>query len=239
MSADQELGGFATEEFLSGGVAPVLAAREQAFVTRIAAEATYAFERMAAVRRGVTIFGSAREAAASRWGDLTREVAAALAKQGFTVITGGGPGVMAAANEGAFAQGGASVGLTIELPLDEQPNEFLTLQIPFHYFFLRKLTFVKYSCAFILMPGGYGTLDELFEALNLRRTHRLDPFPVILVGTAYWRGLLDWMQDQGVADGTLTSEDLASVTLIDDPAEVVRMVADCHRTLCHRLGLAP
>jgi uncharacterized protein (TIGR00730 family) len=233
---DLSSGAFA-QELLAGPVAPYLAEVEQARVRRIAREAADAFRRMARVRRGVAIFGSAQNRAVSRWGVLARDVSHSLAEAGFTVLTGGGPGLMAAANDGAHRAGGASVGLTIHLPAAEPANRHLTLAVPFHYFFLRKLAFVKYSCAFILLPGGFGTLDELFEALNLRRTHRLDPFPVILVGSEYWSGLLDWLRSTGVPSGTLSEADLRLLVITDDPSEVSRLVSDCHATLCRRLGI--
>lgn len=225
------------EELISGSVAPAGAAQDGARVRRIASEAARAFSRMASVRRGVAVFGSAQERPVARWGSLAQEVCRALGEAGFTVITGGGPGLMAAANQGALHAGGTSVGLTIHLPVDEPANEFLTLEVPFHYFFLRKLAFVRYSCAFVLLPGGYGTLDELFEALNLRRTHRLHPFPVILMGTEFWNGLRDWLRTQAVGAGTLSAEDLAAVTITDDPRDVVRRVTECHATLCRQLGI--
>ncbi|MBX3131758.1 MAG: TIGR00730 family Rossman fold protein [Gemmatimonadaceae bacterium] len=211
---------------------------DQQRVQRIAAEAAASFTTMAQVRNGVTIFGSAQAAAETRWGALAEEVAAQLAAAGFTVITGGGPGLMAAANRGARGAGAASVGLTIELPHDEPPNVHLTLRVPFHYFFLRKLALVRHSCAFVLLPGGFGTLDELFEALNLRRTNRLESFPVILVGAEYWLGLVAWLRDTAVPGGTITPEDVAGLTVTDDPLEVVARVAHCHATLCQALGIA-
>ncbi len=168
----------------------------------------------------------------SRWGDFAKEISRGLAEAGFTVITEGGPGLMAAANEGAHAAGGASVGLTIRLPLlQEKPNEFLTLEVPFHYFFLRKLSFVKYSSAFVLLPGGFGTLDELFEALNLVRTHRIAPFPVILVGSGFWSGLVEWLREQAVGGGTLSEDALDLMTIVDEPDEVVRIVAESRESL--------
>lgn len=208
-------------------------------VRRIAEEASSAFAAMTGIRKGVTVFGSARAAPALRWGDLARRVSAALAEAGFTVITGGGPGLMAEANRGARGAGGASVGLTIHLPDDEPPNPFLSLRVHFHYFFLRKLALVRYSCAFILLPGGYGTLDELFEALNLRRTNRLAPFPVILVGAAFWRGLVEWLRTEGTRAGVLDDEEVAALLITDDPTVVTREVVACHRALCRRLGIAP
>lgn len=229
-------GAFA-QELLAGSVTPYLAEAEQARVRRIAREAAGAFRKMARVRRGVAVFGSAQKRAVSRWGALARDVSRSLAEAGFAVLTGGGPGLMAAANDGAHRAGGVSIGLTIHLPAAEPPNRHLTLEVPFHYFFLRKLAFVKYSCAFILLPGGFGTLDELFEALNLRRTHRLDPFPVILVGSEYWSGLLDWLRSTGVPGGTLSEADLRLLVITDDPREVTRLVSECHATLCRRLGI--
>lgn len=225
-------------ELVEGGVVPSDEEQERERVRRIATEAAEAFRRMAAVRAGVSVFGSARQGPADRWGSLAQEVSGGLADAGFTIITGGGPGLMASANEGALRAGGPSVGLTIRLPeLEEEPNGFLTLEVPFHYFFLRKLAFVKYSCAFVLLPGGYGTLDELFEALNLRRTHRLDPFPVVLMGSEYWNGLLEWLRAVGPTQGTLSEEDLSLVRVSDDPAEVVREVTECHAILCRKLGI--
>ncbi len=231
--------GVAVHDLTGSGVTPTAEREDRERVRRIAAEADLAFRRMAAVRRGVSIFGSAQEGPALRWGTLAREVSGALADAGFAVITGGGPGLMAAANEGAQRASGISVGLTIQLAAQEEPNRFLTLEVPFHYFFLRKLAFVRYACAFVLLPGGYGTLDELFEALNLRRTHRLDPFPVILMGSEYWGGLLEWLETAAVDGGTLSKEDVSALEVTDDPAEVVRQVVECHATLCRKLGIAP
>lgn len=226
------------EELLAGPVAPFLEEVEQARVERITREAAETFRRMSPVRRGVAVFGSAQPEPGSRWGALAQEVTRGLAEAGFSVLTGGGPGLMEAANEGAHGAGGLSVGLTIHLPVAEPANTHLTLEVPFHYFFLRKLAFVKYSCAFILLPGGFGTLEELFEALNLRRTQRLDPFPVILVGSEYWSGLLDWLRSTGVPSGTLSEADLRLLVITDDPSEVIRLVSDCHATLCRRLGIS-
>jgi uncharacterized protein (TIGR00730 family) len=215
------------------------AAEDRERVRRIAEEAASAFARMAHVQRGVTIFGSAQDAAVVSWGTLAQRVSRALAEAGFTIITGGGPGLMASANDGALRAGGTSVGLTIHLPEGEAVNPFLSLRVPFHYFFLRKLALVRYSCAFVLLPGGFGTLDELFEALNLRRTQRLDPFPVILVGSEFWGGLVVWLREAVVARGMLSEEDLSLLTITDDPAEVVREVTECHAALCRRLGIEP
>lgn len=150
---------------------------------------------------------------------------------------------MEAANEGARIAADAgtsferSIGLTIDLPGEEPVNPHVGLQVPFHYFFLRKLAFIKYTCAFVCFPGGYGTLDELFEALNLVRTRRLQPFPVILYGSDYWTGLTDWLRKAAVEEGCLDEADLDLFETVDDPATVVTRVEACHRTLCRRLGI--
>lgn len=160
------------------------------------------------------------------------------------MITGGGPGLMSAANEGAAGvavdgeTGDLSVGLTIDLPGEEPVYPHVELEVPFHYFFLRKLAFVKYTCAFVCFPGGYGTLDELFEALNLVRTHRLAPFPVLLYGPDYWGGLVEWLRGSAVEAGSLREEDLGLLEVVDEPSAVVDRVRECHRTLCRRLGLS-
>ena len=207
-------------------------------VARIAAEAMQSFRRLADVPRAVAIFGSARAEPASRWGTLATRTAELLAGEGFAVITGGGPGLMESANAGAHAGGGGSIGLTIHLPLLEEPlNPHVLVPVPFHYFFLRKLAFVKYSCAFVCLPGGYGTLDEVFEALNLRRTRRLEPFPVILLGSRYWSGLYDWLRETAVMEGTLGREDLDLIEIMDEPEAVVRRVSECHAELCRALGI--
>ncbi|MEX2468056.1 MAG: TIGR00730 family Rossman fold protein [Gemmatimonadota bacterium] len=227
------------EELVRGSVGTPIEDEEKQRVVRMADEAARAFAAMRGVRNGVAVFGSARDGPVHRWGHLARRVSHALTEAGFTAITGGGPGLMAAVNDGAMGAGGRSVGLTIQLPVDEPANDFLTLEVPFHYFFLRKLVFVKYSCAFVLLPGGFGTLDELFEALNLRRTHRLDPFPVILLGAEYWAGLVEWLRSSAVDAGALSSEDVDSLIVTDDVQCVVDAVIECHATLCRRLGIAP
>lgn len=203
----------------------------------ISREARNAFAALGHVKKAVSLFGSAREEPVDRWGRLTRETSGALTRAGFAVITGGGPGIMAAASQAALAGQGSSIGLTIDLPRDEVPNPHLTLRVPFHYFFLRKLAFVKYSCAFVCLPGGFGTLDEIFEALNLKLTHKVEPFPVILVGGDYWRGLRRWLEDVVVAAGALSPDDLDTLEILDDPDAVVARVKECHEGLCRRLGI--
>ncbi|NIQ58232.1 MAG: TIGR00730 family Rossman fold protein [Gammaproteobacteria bacterium] len=225
------------DELLHAHLAPAADTDDEERVARIAEEALASFRALAEVRKAVSLFGSARAGPAERWGDLTRRTSAALVDAGFAVITGGGPGLMEEANAGAAEAGGHSIGLTIQLPGQEDPNPHLSLRVPFHYFFLRKLAFVKYACAFVCVPGGFGTLDELFEALNLKRTHRMDPFPVILVGSEYWMELRDWLEQEAVAAGTLSADDLAALEITDDPRVVVARIQECHDVLCRRPGV--
>jgi len=207
-------------------------------VARIAAEALHAFRQLSDIRRAVAIFGSARDEPSERWADLATGTANLLARGGFAVITGGGPGLMDAASAGAHAAGGNSIGLTIHLPqMDEPLSPHVLVPVPFHYFFLRKVAFVKYSCAFVCLPGGFGTLDELFEALNLRRTHRIEPFPIILLGSRYWNGLIRWMRDTMVPEGTLTGEDVDLIEITDDPEYVVHRAVAAHAEICRKLGI--
>jgi uncharacterized protein (TIGR00730 family) len=224
-------------ELLHGHLITSAGSEDEQRVARIAEEALRSFEELGHLHRAVSMFGSARTPPVERWGQLTREVAGALTRAGFAVITGGGPGLMDAANEGALEAGGTSVGLTIHLPDQEDPNAHLTVHVPFHYFFLRKLAFVKYACAFVCVPGGFGTLDELFEALNLKRSHKVEPFPVILVGGEYWEGLRNWLQTAGVGSGALSAQDLDAFEITDDPATVVARVRECHEGLCRMLGI--
>lgn len=204
---------------------------------RIHTEALRSFRALADARRAVSVFGSARASPLDRWGSLAERTATALTEAGFAVITGGGPGIMEAANRAAERAGGDSIGLTIHLPEEEEPNPHLSLRVPFRYFFLRKLAFVRYGCAFVCLPGGFGTLDELFEALNLKRTHVIEPFPVILMGSEYWKGLLDWLGSACVDAGTLSPDDLEAFEITDDPALVVSRVERCHEELCRVLGI--
>lgn len=215
-----------------------VAIRDRDRVALIATETARAFEKLAHVRKAVSVFGSARTEPSDRWGEAGRRLARGLAREGFAVITGGGPGLMAAASEGARGQGSRSIGLTIDLPSQEGVNPYVELEVPFHYFFLRKLAFIKYSCAFICLPGGFGTLDEMFEALNLICTHKLHPFPVVLFDSEFWGGLVAWLKTAAVGAGTLTEERVALLEVLDDPAAVIDRVRDCHRTLCRTLGIA-
>jgi uncharacterized protein (TIGR00730 family) len=172
----------------------------------------------------VTIFGSARQKRGTPTYELSRTIGRKVAEAGFAVITGGGPGAMEAANRGCHEAGGFSVGCNIELPHEQSLNPYCDLGVEFHYFFARKTMFVKYADAFVIMPGGFGTLDELFEALTLIQTHKIRNFPVILVGTDYWKGLLTWLRDVELPAGAIDEADLSLLKLTDDPDEVVRLI---------------
>lgn len=212
-------------------------AEDQKRIRRIGAETLQAMQKLARVHKAVSIFGSAQPAVADRWGERARKTARQLSEAGFAVITGGGPGVMAAANEGAAQGSSESIGLTISLPRVEPANPHVTLEVPFRYFFLRKFMFVKYSLAFICFPGGFGTLDELFEALNLRRTAKLAPFPIVLFGRDHWHGLLEWLRTAGVSSGALTADDVELMQVVDTPEEVLQIVRACYADLCKHMGI--
>lgn len=193
---------------------------------RIQSEFVEGFDALAEVPRAVSIFGSARTAADSRDYALGRELGAALAHAGYAVITGGGPGVMESANRGACESGGYSIGLGIELPFEQSLNEWVDLGINFRYFFARKTMFVKYSQAFICLPGGFGTLDELFEALTLVQTGKVTRFPIVLIGSAFWGGLLDWIRTTLVSEGKIAAADLDLIHITDDVSDAVRIVVE-------------
>jgi uncharacterized protein (TIGR00730 family) len=198
-------------------------------IFRIMAEFVDSFETLSQVGPGVTVFGSARMLPTDPYYEATVELAKGLAKHNLAVITGGGPGVMEAANKGAALAKGKSVGLNIELPREQRGNRFANIPINFHYFFSRKVCFVKYSIAFVFMPGGFGTLDEFFEVLTLVQTQRIPEYPLILFGRAYWKGLLRWMKDRLEQSGYISPGDLDLVTITDDPQEVVRIILDYER----------
>jgi uncharacterized protein (TIGR00730 family) len=191
---------------------------------RIRAEIDGAFDTLRDIDNGVSLFGSARIPEDHPWYELTRETAACLVKHDFSVITGGGPGLMEAANRGAMEAGGESIGLNIELPHEQQPNTYLTRSLHFHYFFARKLMFVRYARAFVIMPGGFGTLDETFEALTLIQTERIENFPVILVGSEFWAPMLEWI-DRSLEDhGLISPGDKDLLVVCDEPAQVCEHV---------------
>ena len=191
---------------------------------RIIAEFVDGFETMAEIYPAVSIFGSSRVGPEDPLYETARTIARLFAKDGFHVITGGGPGLMEAANRGAAEGGARSVGLNIQLPMEQEPNPYANVRMDFRYFFIRKVIFIKYAQAYVVLPGGFGTLDELFEALTLIQTDRIKPFPVILVGNAYWQGLLDWVRDRLLETGKISPEDLDLIQLVDEPAEVVATV---------------
>ncbi len=191
---------------------------------RIHKEIERGFDALRDIDDGVTVFGSARIGEDHRWYSLTREISACLVDHGFSIITGGGPGLMEAANRGAAEAGGLSVGLNIELPHEQAANPYLNRSLQFHYFFARKLMFVRYARAFVIMPGGFGTLDEMFECLTLIQTHRIKHFPAILVDSNHWQPLLDWI-DRGLEDNAMISpEDKDLLMLADTPEEVCEHV---------------
>ena len=189
------------------------------------AEFVEGFDTLSGVKGpAVSFFGSARTTPDDAYYELTERIAAELVNNGYTVITGGGPGIMEAANKGAVQAGGNSVGLNINLPFEQEPNIYSNLPLSFKYFFVRKVMFIKYALAFICMPGGFGTLDEVFEALTLIQTKRIKPFPVILVGNEYWSGLLDWIKDKMHLTGKVEDDDMFIFTVIDDPVEIVSYI---------------
>ena len=190
----------------------------------IIAEFVEGFEALAEIHPSVSIFGSSRVNSDDKFYQKAAQVAQLLAENGFGVITGGGPGVMEAANKGASLAGGKSIGLNIQLPNEQEPNPYTNLNLSFRYFFVRKVMFVKYAVAYIIFPGGFGTMDELFESMTLIQTHKIRPFPVILVGSEYWKGLLDWMRAVVLKEAKISPSDLDIFQLIDDPEEIVRTI---------------
>jgi uncharacterized protein (TIGR00730 family) len=198
---------------------------------RILSEFVEGFDTLADLPPAVSVFGSARSRADSFECELAESLGAALAEAGYAVITGGGPGVMEAANRGATEAGGMSVGLGIELPFEQGLNDWVDVGIDFRYFFVRKTMFVKYAQAFVVLPGGFGTLDELFEAITLVQTKKVTRFPVILMGVEYWGGLLDWMKRRMLDEGKISAMDLELIQVTDDVAEAVRIIVDADAAL--------
>ena len=192
---------------------------------RIMSEFVEGFDSLSSIKGpAVSFFGSARTKPDDPYYELTTMIAAELVNNDYTVITGGGPGIMEAANKGAAETGGNSVGLNINLPFEQEPNIFTNLPLSFKYFFVRKVMFIKYALAFICMPGGFGTLDEAFEALTLIQTKRIKPFPVILVGSEYWSGLIDWMKEKMLAADRVDNADMLIFNVMDDPVEIVSYI---------------
>ena len=194
-------------------------------IFRVMAELVDGFETMAQIGSAVSIYGSARVNADDKYYDLAVRIAETLVKGGYAVISGGGPGIMEAANKGANLAKGTSVALNIGLPMEQEPNQYANLSLDFRYFFTRKVMFVKYAHAFVIMPGGYGTLDECFTALTLIQTRRSYKVPVFMVGSDYWHGLYEWLE-QGVRNGYFTEKDRALITFTEDPAEILRITQE-------------
>ena len=200
-------------------------------VMRIQAEFVEGFGLLAELGIAVSVFGSARSQRESPEYELAEEISAGLVRAGYTVITGGGPGIMEAANKGAAEAGGVSVGLGIELPMESGLNDYVNVGVEFRYFFVRKTIFVKYSQAFVVLPGGYGTMDELFEALTLVATGKITMFPIVLVGSEYWAPLLDFLKNTMLGRGFIGASELALLRVVDDPEEVVKIIKEAHTDL--------
>jgi uncharacterized protein (TIGR00730 family) len=200
-------------------------------VFRIMGEFVEGFDELATLSRGIAIFGSARTKPGDPDYQAAQETAALFAEQGFAVITGGGPGIMEAANRGAFEAGGLSIGCNIELPFEQKPNPYQTLSLTFKYFFVRKMMFVKYSLAFVIFPGGFGTFDELFEALTLIQTKKIRNFPIVLFGTKYWTGMLDWLRAEVLPGAKISEHDMNLFHVTDSPAQIVEIVVRSQSSL--------
>jgi uncharacterized protein (TIGR00730 family) len=203
-------------------------------VMRIQAEFVEGFGLLAELGVAVSVFGSARTGRGAPEYELGVEIASGLVRAGYAIITGGGPGVMEAANKGAAEAGGVSVGLGIELPMESGLNDYVNIGLEFRYFFVRKTVFIKYSQAFVVLPGGFGTMDELFEALTLVATGKITRFPIVLVGSTYWAGLLDWVKTTMLAEGKIGPDELSLLHLADTADDVVKIVKDAHAGLTFR-----
>jgi uncharacterized protein (TIGR00730 family) len=215
------------EEILNAESPAVVSTESEASrLDRIHHELERGFATLAGIGPAVSLFGSARATEDDPVYGLARATARRLGEAGFAVITGGGPGAMEAANRGAREVGATSVGLNIELPFEQAMNAYVDIGLTFHYFFTRKVMFVRYACAFVVLPGGFGTLDEMFEALTLIQTGKIRHFPVVLVEPAYWDGLLDWMRERLLAEGRIAPDDLQLLRTTDDPGEVVEIVVE-------------
>jgi uncharacterized protein (TIGR00730 family) len=200
-------------------------------VLRITGEFVEGFDDLSDIVSAVAIFGSARTPPNHPWYKVAIETARLLGKEQFAIITGGGPGIMEAANKGARESGTVSIGLNIELPHEQAPNPYLDRSVNFRYFFVRKTMFVKYAHAFVVFPGGYGSMDELFEALTLIQTGKIKNFPVVLMGRAYWKGLLDWLSTVVLPAGNIAPGDIKLLHVTDDPEDAVRIIVDARRRL--------
>ncbi|MCD6232528.1 TIGR00730 family Rossman fold protein [Candidatus Aerophobetes bacterium] len=195
-------------------------------VFRIMAEFIEGFEVLGKIPRAVSIFGSTRTPPGDKDYQKAEETARRLAREGYAIVTGGGPGIMEAANKGATMAKGVSVGINIELPREQKPNKYIKTYLNFRYFFVRKVMFVKYAVAFVIFPGGFGTLDEFFEPLQLIQTHKIKPFPLILVGKDYWKGLVDWIRGVLLTRGKISPEDVNLFCILEEPEEIVNFIKE-------------
>lgn len=193
-------------------------------IFRIMAEFVDGFEELKDIGPAVSIFGSARIKPTNKYYIAAEKTAQLLVKAGYAVITGGGPSIMEAGNKGAYEAGGKSIGLNIDLPFEQKPNPYINHLINFHYFFCRKVCFVKYAKAFVIFPGGYGTIDELSESITLIQTMRMEKFPVILYGSDYWKGLLTWFEEKMLHEGCIDAKDLELMQLVDKPEDVIKII---------------
>ena len=205
-------------------VIDALSVNEAWRVFRIMAEFVEGIETLSNVDNAVTIFGSARVKPDDIYYQKTEKLAKLLVGEKFNVITGGGPGIMEAANKGAAEAGGKSVGLNIKLPFEQKPNDYANIHIDYKYFFVRKVMFVKYAVAYVIMPGGFGTMDELFEALTLIQTKKIKSFPLILMGSEYWKGLIDWLNNTMLAEDKILPVDMELIQIVDEPEDVVKLI---------------
>ena len=205
-------------------VVDALSINETWRIFRIMAEFIEAIETLSRVKPAVSIFGSARTKPGEPYYEKAEKLAQLLAESGFGVITGGGPGIMEAGNKGAAASGGQSVGMNIRLPYEQKPNPYANISIDYKYFFIRKVMFVKYAVAYVILPGGFGTMDELFEALTLIQTKRIKAFPVILMGGEYWKGLVDWLRGTMLCGNKISAGDIDLFQVIDEPEEAVKYI---------------
>ena len=193
-------------------------------IFRIMSEFVEGFEVLSRIGKAVSIFGSSRTKPDTKYYKLAEEIAYLLSKEGYAVITGSGPGLMEAANKGARRAKGQSIGLNIQIPSQQKANKYVDMLLDFRYFFVRKVMFVKYAKAFVILPGGYGTLDEFTEAINLIQTERIPKFPVVLFDSEYWKGMVEWLKDKVVASGCIAKEELNIFTVVNEPKEVVSAI---------------
>jgi uncharacterized protein (TIGR00730 family) len=205
-------------------VIDALSVKESWRVFRIMAEFVEGIETLSDVKNAVTIFGSARIKPDDVYYRKTEKLAQLLVHENFNVITGGGPGIMEAANKGASEAGGKSVGLNIRLPFEQKPNPYANIHLDYKYFFVRKVMFVKYAVAYVILPGGFGTMDELFEAMTLIQTKKIKSFPLILMGSEYWSGLIDWLKNTMLKEGKILPEDMDLLQIVDEPEDVVKLI---------------